>query len=335
MWGIFLQSKKSPYYSNMYPAIIDANIHRVCEWLRVIEEYFRFVVNNETLTNELACLRKKISHHTLSVSDRARMEARDTEIDVRANEVIQSRKNTYDLLLANMKRSQEALRVLEEYTGDDHFRVFRYELYELEKECFLNLQKPRELRGIYLISHDVSILRKWLELGADIIQLRCKDISKAEILQRAYEAKKLAEAFDKPLIINDYLDIAKIVDADGIHTGQDDISIDEIRKLWSPDKIYGRTTHLLEQGIIARDQWASYVSVGPIWATPTKPERAAIGFEYLSQVAELWIPFVAIGGVNYENISEILPYKPPMVAVVRDYESIPLLTEVLRVKEET
>lgn len=257
------------------------------------------------------------------------MEARDTESDVRANEVIQSRKNTYDLLLANMKRSQEALRVLEEYTGDDNFRVFRYELYELEKECFLNIRKPWELRGVYLISHDVSILRKWLELGADIIQLRCKETSKTEILQRAYEAKKLAEEFDKPLIINDYLDIAQIIDADGIHTGQDDISIAEIRKLWSPDKIYGRTTHSFEQGRIASDQGASYVSVGPIWATPTKPDRAAIGFEYLSNVSELWIPCVAIGGVNRENISEILPYKPSMVAVVRDYESISELKKVL------
>lgn len=313
----------------MYPAILDANIHRACEWLRVIEEYFRFVVNNESLTNKLAWLRKKISHQALPVSDRARMEARDTEKDVRANEVIQSRKNTYDLLLANMKRSQEALRVLEEYTGDDNFRVFRYELYELEKECFLNIRKPWELRGVYLISHDVSILRKWLELGADIIQLRCKETSKTEILQRAYKAKKLAEEFNKPLIINDHLDIAQIVDADGIHTGQDDISIAEIRKLWSPDKIYGRTTHSLEQGRIASDQGASYVSVGPIWATPTKPDRAAIGFEYLSHVSELWIPFVAIGGINHENIWEILPYKPDMIAVVRDYESIPQLKELL------
>jgi len=312
----------------MYPAILDANIHRACEWLRVIEEYFRFVVNDEALTNRLAWLRKKISHHTLPVSDRSRMEARDTESDVRANEVIQSRKNTYDLLLANMKRSQEALRVLEEYTGDDNFRVFRYELYELEKECFLNIRKPWELRGVYLISHDVSILRKWLELGADIIQLRCKETSKTEILQRAYEAKKLAEEFDKPLIINDHLDIAQIVDADGIHTGQDDISVAEIRKLWSPDKIYGRTTHSLEQGRIACDHGASYVSVGPIWATPTKPDRAAIGFEYLSHVSELWIPFVAIGGINRENISEILPYKPPMVAVVRDYENVSELKKV-------
>ena len=73
------------------------------------------------------------------------MEARDTERDVRANEVIQSRKNSYDLLLANMKRSQEALRVLEEYTGDDNFRVFRYELYELEKECFFRIRKSWKL----------------------------------------------------------------------------------------------------------------------------------------------------------------------------------------------
>lgn len=306
----------------MFPAILDANIHRVCEWLRVIEEYFRFVARDEALTSKLASLRKKISHHVLPVSDRERFEARDPEKDVRANETIQSRKNTYDLLLANIKRSQEALRVLEEYTGDDHFRVFRYELYELEKECFLGLAKPFELRGIYLISHDVKILRKWLELGADIIQLRCKETSKNEVLQKAYEAKKLAEEFQKPLIINDHLDIAQIVDADGIHTGQDDISIADIRRLWNPDKIYGRTTHSWEQGIVARHQWASYVSVGPIWATPTKPDRLAIGFEYLSRASELWIPFVAIGGINQENIADILPCEPDMIGVVRDYASI-------------
>jgi len=91
--------------------------------------------------------------------------------------------------------------------------------------------------------------------------LRCKDTTKSEILAKAYEAKKLAEEFQKPFIINDHLDIAQIIDADGIHTGQDDISIADMRKLWSPDKIYGRTTHSLEQGTIARDEGASYVSV--------------------------------------------------------------------------
>jgi len=313
----------------MYPSILDANIHRVCEWLRVIEEYFRFVVNDEILTNKLVWLRKKISHHSLPVSDRARMEARDTESDVRANESIRPRESIYDLLLANMKRSQEALRVLEEYTGDDTFRIFRYELYELEKECFLKVKKPWELRGIYLISHDVDILRKWLELWADIIQLRSKDEPKHEILKKAYEAKKLAEEYWKPFLVNDYLDIAQIVDADGYHSGQDDLPISDIRKLWSPDKIYGRTTHSLEQGILARDSGASYVSVWPIWATPTKPDRPAIGFGYLSHAAELGIPFVAIWGVNISNITEVTQYKPPMIAVVRDYESIPLLRKYL------
>lgn len=103
------------------------------------------MASDEALTNRLATLRHQVSHHTLPVSDRARMEARDTDRDVRANEVILPRKNSYDLLLANMKRSQEALRVLEEYMGDDHFRVFRYELYDLEKDCFLHIRKPWEL----------------------------------------------------------------------------------------------------------------------------------------------------------------------------------------------
>jgi thiamine-phosphate pyrophosphorylase len=71
------------------------------------------------------------------------------------------------------------------------------------------------------------------------------------------------------------------------------------------------------------------VSVGPIWATPTKPGRPAIGFEYLSYASELWIPFVAIGGIHHENTSQILPYRPDMIGIVRDYESIPLLKELL------
>ncbi len=118
------------------------------------------MVSDEKITERLASLRKRINHHPLPVSDRDRFHARDTETDARANEVIVTRKNTYSLLQANIKRSQEALRVLEEYTGDDAFRQFRYELYEIEKECFLHIRKPWELRGIYLISHDIGILRK-------------------------------------------------------------------------------------------------------------------------------------------------------------------------------
>lgn len=72
------------------------------------------------------------------------------------------------------------------------------------------------------------------------------------------------------------------------------------------------------------------MSVGPIWATPTKPGREAIGSEYLSQASELGIPFVAIGGINQENILEIIPHHPDMVAVVRGYESIPFFKQSLQ-----
>ena len=129
-----------------------------------------------------------------------------------------------------------------------------------------------------------------------------------------------------PFIINDYIDIAISLDVDGVHTGQDDISICEQRKLMGPHKIIGRTAHDFEQGFSAQQAGADYVSAGPIWPTPSKPGRDGIGFDYLEKAAkQLTIPYVAIGGVNHANIDQVMKYNPPLVGLIRDYENIPRL----------
>ncbi|MDA1354297.1 MAG: thiamine phosphate synthase, partial [bacterium] len=93
-----------------------------------------------------------------------------------------------------------------------------------------------------------------------------------------------------------------------------------------PHKLLGRTTHSLDQGVVAQADGADYVSVGPIWDTPSKPNRAGIGFDYLKEAnTQLTIPFVAIGGINTGNIDDILPYSPPLIGLIRDFENIPSL----------
>lgn len=314
----------------MYPQVIDANINRISEGLRVIEDYTRFVKNDDALTSKLVHIR-----HAINQSERNQAEhlaIRDTNLDVRAKEEPRKRQSLTDLLKANFKRIEEALRVLEEYTGNSLYNGLRYDVYALEKEILLPLLKPQIKQGIYFISDSVEQLTQALEQGVSLIQLRDKYANKATIFQKAQVIVPRAKAAKIPIIINDFLDIALRVDADGLHTGQDDIALTELRKLMGEHKLLGRTTHTLEQGLEAQSQGADYVSVGPIWPTPSKPGREGIGFDYLSQAREhLQVPYVAIGGINADNVSEVLPYNPPLIGLIRDF---PRMKTIMELKQQ-
>ena len=251
-------------------AIIDANINRVSEGLRVIEEFTRFTIQEKPLTDRLSKLRKEINITESYEEGIAHLMVRDTDQDVRAKEIPQKRLSIYEVLKANFKRVEEGLRVLEEYTGNNAYNQCRYECYELEKEIVLRAIKPELKNGIYLISDKVDVLEKGLKEGVAIIQLRDKSGTKSEIFEKAKQVKRLSENYNIPFIINDFIDIALLIDADGLHTGQDDISVTELRKILGPHKILGRTTHNIDQGKQAQVEGADYVSVGPIWEAPSK-----------------------------------------------------------------
>ncbi|RAP34351.1 thiamine phosphate synthase [Candidatus Marinamargulisbacteria bacterium SCGC AG-439-L15] len=306
------------------PQIIDANINRASEGLRVIEDYCRFISHQKEITEKLASLRKKINM-TETESDKIRhLNARNTENDMRAKEAPPSRPDKISILKANFKRVEEALRVLEEYTENPNYNEARYDVYELEKEVLLTVIKPCIKPGIYLISHDVDILKKGLEWGVSLIQLRDKEADKPSLYEKAKALIIESKKKEIPLIINDFLDIALSVDADGVHTGQDDIPISEQRNILGAHKLIGRTTHSLDQGLLAEKDGADYVSVGPIWETPSKPNRDGIGFDYLEKAKkEISIPYVAIGGINHNTIDQIYPHTPPLIGLIRDYEHIP------------
>lgn len=312
----------------MINQIVDANINRICEGIRVIEEYVRFAKNNQKHTNTCSAFRKTL-HQQFPQSSELLL-SRDTAEDMRAGEALRTRKSIVELLVANFKRVQEGLRVLEEYTGNQVCNTMRYQSYDLEKKILLLAMKKELKRGVYVISSDLSVLEKALSWNVACIQLRDKNASKEEIYNKA---KAFCEKYPErktPFLINDFLDIAKLVKADGLHTGQDDIPIADQRKLLGESAIIGRTTHNLDQGKRAEKEGADYISVGPIWETPSKPGREGIGFNYLSVVKEeISLPYVAIGGIDNERINDVLAYKPYMVGVIRAVEFVPLWQEKL------
>lgn len=299
----------------MFPEILDANLNRASEGLRVIEEYARFVVSRADIARRTADLRHQIAPYNRGHIDQ--LQSRNTARDTRATETPATRKNIEDLLGANFHRVTEALRVLEEYSGNPHFSRLRYAAYDLEKDVMLSLLKPQLSRGVYVISHSVDVLIDAAQRGATVLQLRDKYASKSEILRRGRDLMKKKPP-DIPVIINDFLDIVLAVNADGLHTGQDDLPIDTLRTLLGPHRLIGRTTHTLEQGQLAQAEGADYVSIGPVWDTPSKPGRDGIGFDYLAAASSsLTIPYVAIGGIDADRARDIARYSPPLVGVIR------------------
>lgn len=306
--------------------ITDANINRVAEGLRVIEEYARFIWKNKTITDQLAALRKQIN--LTETHRREHLMCRDTSQDMRAKEPPATRPDLVHLLTANFKRVEEGLRVLEEYTGNPLYNQLRYDMYMLEKEILLSVEKPKMNPGYYVISDQVEVLERALKSGVSLVQLRDKHADKTTYFNNAKRLQPIAKTYKTPFIINDYLDIALLLNADGFHSGQDDLPVSEQRKLLGPDKLIGRTTHTLEQGLKAQAEGADYVSVGPIWETPSKPGRAGIGLDYLKEaLTQLDIPYVAIGGINLDNIDEILAYKPPFIGLIRAEKDLDALKQ--------
>lgn len=164
----------------------------------------------------------------------------------------------------------------------------------------------------------INTARKIKDLGVDIIQFRDKESNKEITLKYAYKLRKLLLNSKTVFIINDYIDIAKMVDSDGIHLGQDDLPIEIARQILGKDKIIGVSCHNLEQAIRAQNRGADYIGIGPVFSTPIKPTAKTIGLGSLKEIKKkIKIPFFAIGGINENNIDRVLSYGAKRVVVCR------------------
>ncbi|OIJ14484.1 thiamine-phosphate diphosphorylase [Anaerobacillus alkalilacustris] len=154
----------------------------------------------------------------------------------------------------------------------------------------------------------VEVMEAAIIGGVDIIQLRDKKSSKKDVLHKALLLKDLTKKYNVPLIINDHIDVAVAVDADGIHLGQDDLPLQMARKIVGKDKIIGISTHEIEEAREAQLQGADYIGVGPIFATKSKEDVVdPVTTKYIEEVKkEISIPFVAIGGIKLHNVDQVL-----------------------------
>lgn len=168
--------------------------------------------------------------------------------------------------------------------------------------------------------------------GATIIQFRDKEMKDAETIEVCRKIHKLTNGKRIPFIINDRVEVAKAVDAEGVHLGQEDAPLSFARKVLGKDKIIGISVETVEEALKAAEEGADYLGVGPIYPTATKPDAgSALGIFRLKEIKDsVNIPVVAIGGINEDNLDEVLKAGADGVAVISAVVSSPDITEACR-----
>jgi len=329
--------------------MIDANLNRSSEGLRVLEDVARFVLNDSELSRRLRTLRHDLAQETKSLRI-GLLSQRGSEHDVggphsislpsrerRPNTETPSLPGLTDLVTANAKRAEEALRVIEELArlpelspplNPSRFEQARFALYAFERELISRISrrdKIERMRGLYVIldrqflanRDEQGIARHIIEGGARVIQLRDKQGKRGELLIIAQKLKELCRQADVLFIVNDYLDLAMAVDADGLHVGQGDLPLPVIRRELPIDEIVGCSVTTLSQATKARDDGADYIAVGSMFPTTTKKEVTVVGVDMLKEIKRtVSTPLVAIGGINRNNIGDVVAAGADAVAVI-------------------
>ena len=145
-----------------------------------------------------------------------------------------------------------------------------------------------------------------LQGGATFIQLREKNLDRERFMEEAVELKKLCRQYHVPFVINDDVEIAAMVDADGVHVGQSDMEAGDVRAKLGPDKILGVSAQTVEQAILAEKRGADYLGVGAVFSTGSKADADDVSHETLKAICEaVSIPVIAIGGINVNNVSQL------------------------------
>jgi thiamine-phosphate pyrophosphorylase len=314
--------------------ILDAAANRAGEGLRVVEDYLRFALDDAHLTTLCKQLRHDLAESLRSVSSLDRHNARDTRADVGttiATDAEYQRPDTTAVVAASFKRIEQALRSLEEYGKliDLQFaaaiELLRYRTYTLERAADLTCASAERLAGARLyvlldgrasIEQFSSLVQSLTDAGADILQLRDKRLTDRELMERARRLCEVTRKTKTLAIINDRPDIARLVNADGVHVGQEELSVKDARTVVGPRALVGLSTHSIQQARAAVLDGANYIGVGPTFRSTTKDFDSFAGLELLHAVAaEIRLPAFAIGGITLENIGDVLAAGVSRVAI--------------------
>jgi len=317
--------------------IIDANLNRAGEGLRVLEEFARLSLNDAGLTRRL----KDLRHKTLRIDAELQQRfigARDAAGDVGAGMATagqEQERNAVEMIIANARRAQESLRVLEEIAKEPGLKLqsrdyeeARFDLYTIEKELLgkmLRRDAIKRIKGLYVII-DVEFLkgRSAVEVtgaairgGAKVIQLRDKKDSARGFYNTAVELRKLCKQRNIPFIVNDSLEVALAANADGLHVGNDDLPAATARKLLPVDKILGVSASTLEEAKAAQEAGADYIGAGAMFPTGSKAGMKVPGPRLIKEIKKsVKLPVAAIGGINQDNVGDVLEAGADAVAVI-------------------
>jgi len=314
--------------------ILDANLNRAREAMRVVEDFARFALDDARLSAAAKEMRSRLRELSAQLPADALLAGRDTPADVgtgltSATET--ARPDAASVLAAACKRLTEALRTLEEYAKvvapapAGGFQALRYEAYTLERELGRRLSPAvrfADVKLYVLLTERVARfgLTRTAEAairgGADCIQLREKEMADGQLLAAARDLRRLTREAGVLLIVNDRPDIAAVVGADGVHVGQDDLPVDAARRVLPPWSIVGVSTHNPAQLAAAIEAKPDYIAVGPVFPTETKDAGPIAGIDYLRRaLADSPAPVVPIGGITAANIPQLVQAGAERVAV--------------------
>ena len=307
---------------------IDVNGNRAAEGLRALEEVARFVLDDEGA----ALAAKELRHAVRSAVPAAAIADRDTAGDVglagAAGEAVRS--GLPALVRANAARVQEALRAAEEFCRSAGLgpaaaalEAARYRSYTLELRLLSRLPAWRLWQVRLYVLVDTALTDRPLDVataaargGAGAIQLRAKGLdvrAYRELAARMAEATRNAGAL---FVVNDHAAVARLVAADALHIGQDDLAVADARAVAGPLCAIGVSAHTADQALTAQADGADYLGLGPMHATATKAHEPERGPQLLDAVrASLTLPSYAIGGLDRARIAALLPRLPHGVAV--------------------
>jgi len=329
--------------------IMDANLNRAGEGLRVVEDYCRFALEDSFLSRRCKQLRHGLATAVSLVSPVALAAARETRADVGAaikTPAECERSSMAHIAAASWQRVQQALRVIEETLkliapdGAAKIEALRYECYTLDKACRINADSNERLAGakLYVLvaggNSECAFVERIHELivaGVQVIQLRDKRLddrtllNRARLLRRVIDERQTVRQESRlptleipnpqsqipnpaPLfILNDRPDLAALARADGVHLGQDEVSVHDARQILGPNLLSGVATHNLEQARQAVLDGANYIGCGPTFPSTTKDFEQFPGLAFLRQIAaEINLPAFAIGGITLANLPLVL-----------------------------
>jgi thiamine-phosphate pyrophosphorylase len=316
--------------------ILDANLNRATEGLRVVEDYCRFALDDLHLARRCKEIRHDLVSALSPISSPALAAAREAQQDVGAEIATPQEGNRQSLAhvaAASWQRVQQALRVIDECVkllapaAAASIERLRYQSYTLAKACLTAQESDTRLLAAQLqvlmdgAKSERSFIRRvngLIASGVSMIQLRDKRLADRKLLSRA---KLLRQLIDEAgggvlLIVNDRPDLAVLSRADGLHIGQDELTVKDARLIVGPQMLIGVSTHSIEQARQAVLDGANYIGCGPTFPSSTKEFEKFPGLPFLQEVAgEISLPAFAIGGISLKNVHDVVATGVTRIAV--------------------